>query len=418
MVAIGEGPATYRQLFAISEFRAIFTAGVLSATGDMLAKVAIAVLVFDRTNSSLLSAAAFAISYLPSIIGGPFLATLADRLPWRCILVSSDLIRASLVAALALPGIPLWAMLIVLFTVALASAPFDAARVAMMPNVLKGDVYFLGVSALNVSYQASQIAGFAAGGMIVSLVSARGALLIDAATYLTSAVLLRWCVQRRPAPTTPQQRSGLISDTMAGFRLIMRHRTPRMLVLLAWIVSAFGFAHEGLAAPLARDLEADTTAVGLLLAASPVGMIIGGVIFTRLVGPVQRLRLLCPLALLSCAPLVLIVLPVPLPVVLTLYFISGVGMSFMLPLNAIFNRIMPSSHRGRTGGVVLAGLMAGQGLAILLGGWLADCWTTRSVIGVTGLMGLVAIVLIIRRWPRAGEINQPVAEAKSLTYIA
>ena len=61
------------------EYRAVFAASALSWIGDYVAKAAVTVLVYQQTESVALSAAAFAISYLPWLIGGPLLATLAER---------------------------------------------------------------------------------------------------------------------------------------------------------------------------------------------------------------------------------------------------------------------------------------------------------------------------------------------------
>lgn len=60
-----EGPATFREVFAQVEYRAILTASTLSWIGDYIAKAAVTVLVYRETESVALSAAAFAVSYLP-----------------------------------------------------------------------------------------------------------------------------------------------------------------------------------------------------------------------------------------------------------------------------------------------------------------------------------------------------------------
>ena len=74
---------SFRDVFAIAEFRALWTAQLLSVVGDQLARVALTVLVYDRTRSSLLAAVTFAVSIVPTFIGGLTLAWLADRYPRR-----------------------------------------------------------------------------------------------------------------------------------------------------------------------------------------------------------------------------------------------------------------------------------------------------------------------------------------------
>ena len=81
---------TFRDVFGVREFRALWGAAVLSLVGDQIAIVALTWLVFERTDSPLLSAATYAISFLPWIIGGPLLSGLADRLPRRDVMVACD----------------------------------------------------------------------------------------------------------------------------------------------------------------------------------------------------------------------------------------------------------------------------------------------------------------------------------------
>jgi hypothetical protein len=79
---------TFREVFADREFRAIWLAELASIAGDQFARVALTVIVFHRTGSPLLTALTYAASYLPWLIGGLFLSSLADSYPrrpsWAC----------------------------------------------------------------------------------------------------------------------------------------------------------------------------------------------------------------------------------------------------------------------------------------------------------------------------------------------
>src|SRR5829696_1856127 len=131
MAASAGRPATYGEVFAVAEFRALFAAQVLSVVGDQFARVALAVLVFDRTGSAGLAALTYALTFLPDLIGGPLLSGLADRMPRRRLMVICDLGRAVLLALMAVPGAPLWVLCVLLVAVQLLNSPFSAARAAM-----------------------------------------------------------------------------------------------------------------------------------------------------------------------------------------------------------------------------------------------------------------------------------------------
>src|SRR3954447_18219901 len=88
---------TFRDVLANREFRAMYIAQALSVVGDQLARIAVAILVFNRSHSALLTGVTYAITYLPWAFGGPLLAGYADRLPRRSVMIVSDLVRAVLV---------------------------------------------------------------------------------------------------------------------------------------------------------------------------------------------------------------------------------------------------------------------------------------------------------------------------------
>jgi MFS family permease len=398
-----ERPATYREVFRVAEFRGLYAAYLLSMVGDMLAKVAVTFLVFQRTESPLLSAAAFGLSYLPWGVGGPFLAALADRWPRRRVLICCDIARAALVALLAVPGMTWPVMLLVLLVASLLTPPFEAARSALMPDVLRGDRFVVATSVLVVSTYVAGVVGFVAGGALVQVISARNALLVNSATFAVSALLIWVYVTPRPSrPAAPRRSLG--RETADGLRLVFGHRVLRSYLLLVWTVSALVSAGEGLAAAYAVHLGAGPAAVGLLLAGLPFGMAFGGLVLTRAVPPVRRIRLAVPLALLATVALLPLLFDPPLPVVLALYVVSGIGLATAIPLNAMFVRAVSPPYRGRAFGVARSGLEVAQGLAIVAAGAVASVLPVPVVIALFGgVAGTALVALIAMRWPSIDE---------------
>src|SRR5215213_8729994 len=190
----------FRDVFAVREFRPLFGTFLLSTAGDELSRLALTVLVYQRTSSSLLSALTFAIGHLPWLLGGPFLSAFADRLPRHRVLISADVVRCILLLGMAIPGTPLVVLLALLFLVSLCAPPFESARSALMADVLEGDRYALASSLSNITLQLAQVVGFLAGGALVAVLNPSAALLIDAATFGISAVWLSLGLNRRPAP--------------------------------------------------------------------------------------------------------------------------------------------------------------------------------------------------------------------------
>ncbi len=165
--------ATFRDVFAVREFRALWLSEILSVAGDRLALVALTLLVYDRTKSPLLAALAYAAGYLPWVVGGLFLADVADRRPRRRVMVICDAVRALLVAAMAVPGVPLAALVALLFVTTMFTPPFESARAAITPDILQGERYVLGASVLQTTFLAGQVLGAAGGGLAVAYIGTR-----------------------------------------------------------------------------------------------------------------------------------------------------------------------------------------------------------------------------------------------------
>src|SRR6266566_490492 len=233
-VARGGAPeqaaTTFRDVFAVAEFRALWMAQLLSVIGDQLARVALTVLVYDRTRSALLAAVTFVASIVPTFIGGITLAWLADRHPRRRVMIACDLIRCALVLVMAIPGMPLAGMVALLFLVTLVGAPFLSARAAIMPDLLAGDRYVVGTAVTLTTFQFAQVVGFAAGGTLVGFFGTRISLVIDGATFAASALILRGWVGSRPVPGTLARRGSersRLSGIIAGTRLVFANRILR-----------------------------------------------------------------------------------------------------------------------------------------------------------------------------------------------
>lgn len=194
------GSGGYRAVFAVREFRAVFAAHLLSLLGVVVSELALTVLVYDLTGSPLLSALTFALGFLPYVIGGTLLAGVADRYPARRTLVTCDLICAGCVAVMVLPGTPVGALLALRCAVAAVAPVFTGTRTAALTDILgEGDLYVLGRSLLRLVSQGAMLIGFGAGGLLLTVLSPRGAITVTVVTFLCSAALLRLGTLDRPA---------------------------------------------------------------------------------------------------------------------------------------------------------------------------------------------------------------------------
>jgi MFS family permease len=394
---------SYRVVFGVREFQALFSAYTVSVAGDQLARVALSILVYDRTGSPAWTALTYALTFLPDLFGGPLLSGLADRYPRRAVMIACDVARAGLVALMAIPGMPLLAVVVLLVVVQLAGSPATAARGALLPQVLGEEAYPAGQAAMQTVFQLALVVGFVGGGGLVATIGTTGALLVDAGTFAFSALIVSLLLRPRPAAADKAGgevvQRGWLRDVVAGAALVWSDLRLRALVAFA-CVSGFYVTGEALATPYATGLGGGPFAVGLLFASYAVGVAAGMLTLGRLPKPL-RLRLMPPLAVASCLPLVVCFVNPPLPVVALLFVLSGVGGSYNLVASTTFVLAVPDERRGQAFGLAVTALRVAQGLGVALAGLAAEYAPTHLVLGVIGSLGVLFALLCSLMWRAA-----------------
>lgn len=388
--------ATYGRLARVPELRALVGAQLVSVLGDQLARVALAVVVFDRTGSALLSGAAAAATYLPWVVGGPVLVTLADRLPRRQVLVACDLLRVVVLLLMALPGVPVWALVALLALAELAAPVTSAATAALLPDVLPDeDEYVLGAGITTTVNEVGQVVGYLAGGVAVAALGARGAFVLDAATFALSALLLLR-VARRPPPAASSD--GVLREAVDGLRAVSGSHRLRVLLPMAWLGCAASVVPEALAAPYAAELGTGPVSVGWLLAAVPVGVVLGNLVVARWLPGEHRDGAVLPLALLAAGALAAVGLAPSLVPSLVLLLLVGAGTAYYVLVGATIARETPPELRGRVFGLANTGLMLSQAVALLGAGALAEAIGAGAALGASGLLATVGVLALGAVW--------------------
>jgi MFS family permease len=396
---VAEHGKVFRAAFAVREFRAVWGAEALSQVGDQLARVALAVLVFDRTGSAALVALTLGLSYTPSLLGSALLSGLADRLPRREVMIGCDLVSMSLVILMAIPGMPLAVVCTAMAGVALVGGPFRAARLALLPEMLGGEAYIAALAVRSMTIQAAQLIGFVGGGVVVALISPRVALLVDGVTFLASALALRFLVERRPAPqhVVPGGGAGepvprrFWASSVHGARVIASIPGLPALFTLA-MLAGFYIGPEGLAAAWVVELDAPEAAVGLLMGAPAAGLILGAWLFTNQVDPAQRLRLTGPLAIAAGLVLAVCALRPGLPITLAVLLLSGMCTAYQVQVGASFGRSTPPESRAQVMGLLNSGVLTTQGVGMLLAGVLAEYVGVARTVAIAGVAGAIVAV--------------------------
>ncbi|SCL40147.1 Major Facilitator Superfamily protein [Micromonospora pallida] len=429
-------PATFRDVFAVAEFRVLFASYGVFLIGETVKMLALSVLVYERTGSGLIAALAYVTGFLPHAFGGVFLLALADRWPPRAVIVGYELVRLALVAVLAVGVLSPAGMLGLVFVVGLFGPVSSAARTALLPEILHGDAYVLGRSLLTVASGGTQVVGFAVGGLLLGVVGPYGALWLTAATCALAALLVRTGLRARPgrhrndptgpaethgsgptrthetgptgnhgtgptgtdgtgptgtdgsSPTSPR-RTGAVRETWRGNRELLADRRIRGLLLAQWLPGSMLVGAEAVAVPYAAELGPGASA-GVLLMAGAFGMLLGDLVVGRFVAPAARERLSRWFALLLGVPMLVFPLRPGLVVAALLFAVSAAGFAYQLGLARRFLDALPAARRGQAFGLTGTGMMTAQGLAAAAAGALSEVTGPAAAMTLAGLASLVA----------------------------
>lgn len=407
---------SYRALLRQPEFAALLAAQVISGLGDQIARIALALLVLERTGSASASAATFAVSYLPLLFGGTILGPLADRFPRRSILAASDGARALIVAALAVlagGSAPILLLLLLLFVAELFTPLFDAAWAATMPEILAdGRDYLAGSGLLRTLHLLQQVAGLAVGAVIVAVLGVQGSLIVNAVSFAVSMILILVFIKRRPTPDRHDESPSLLEEFRTGVSDLFGDPVRRMLVAVGWGSVIAMIVPMAVALPYAQQVAGRPELGGFLMAATVGGSAIGALVVSRR-PPQKQIDLILPLCTAACIPLLGASFAPMLPVAMVLWAISGAATGFLVPLIGTIALLTAPALRGRVMAFAGAGYNGLVALVYVLAGVLADVTEPSVTVTIAGVVGLLLVALARLLWPTR-DVRRAVAQAYRL----
>jgi MFS family permease len=403
-------------------FRRFWTGQAISLVGDQVTLIAlplVAVLALDATPAQMgyLVAAELAPNLLFSLHAGAW----ADRRGRkRQLMIATDLGRAlligSLPAAYAFDALTFGHMLVVAFLMGSLSVLFNVSYSSLFVALLPRERFVEGSSIVHGSRALSYVAGPSIGGALVQAVSAPATLVVDACSYVVSALFLRTVDVEEPA-TEPPGRGHVV----AGVRWVFGSPVIRAALGATATINFFNYVFFALFILYAtRTLGVEPGTLGLVLGAGAVGGVVGSVttgwIAARLgLGPAFALG-----CVLFPAPLLLVPLAEgPHAVVLACLFLAELGSGFGVMVldisaGALAAAIVPDRLRSRVSGAYMVVNYGVRPLGALVGGalgtWIGlreTLWiaTAGALLGVLWL--LPSPVLRLRELPGAASEEAP-----------
>lgn len=283
------------------DFRALFTAQVISFMGDWFATVALLGLVLDLTGSDAAAAGVFIAQTLPAFIATPLAGPAADRFDRRklMLVVSVAQSMAALTLLFAGPG-RAWVAFAAQGSISLLGAFFGPASQASMPNLVDTRDLPTATAMMSSTWGAMLAVGAALGGLFTVAFGRQAAFVADAASFVVAALLIA-SIRRstRLASTRARERMRPLADTAEGIRYA-RHNPTVAALLMSKMGFGLGGSVAGILPILAtKTFDAGDAGIGLLLGARGVGVVIGPLLARKFTDSTERILFVCGVAAIS-----------------------------------------------------------------------------------------------------------------------
>jgi MFS family permease len=380
-------------------FRSLCAARFLSSAGDALSLVALMVHVADSTGQALAVSVLLLVGDFAPSLFGPLTGAISDRFDLRRVMIGCELVQAVLLVAIAVSLDHLPLVLVLVGLRALAGQVFLPASRAAVPALVADRDLPVANSTLGFGTNGAEAVGPLLAAALIPVAGVRGALLVDAATFLVSALLLATLRPIPPAPAAP----ALLAGAREGLRFIWSTPAVRVIALGFCAVVACNGIDDVALVVLAKDtFETGDAAVGVLLAGVGIGLLAGYALLSRYAGRLPMAGLLVAGFAISSVGNVLTGLAWAVAAAWALQTVRGLGIAAMdVATNTLVQRLVPAGLLGRVFGNLYGGIGAAAALSYVAGGILLDATSAPTTFLIAGAAGTLTTIAVAVRLPRA-----------------
>jgi MFS family permease len=374
--------------------------------------------VFKLTGSALALGATLAIYTAPQLFFGLAIGAWTDRTDRKRLMILVDLLSAVTIASVAVASgaglLSLWWIYAVVFVSSTLSIFFVAAEFGAIPSLVDSGELVSANGRIQASFAAASVLGPLAAGALLVFVPVEVILLLDAASFVASAVMLSLIARPFNAPIT-KRATSIRQDIVEGLRYVLSHPVLRNISLMMAMINMVGatvFAQLVLFAKQA--LRAEDSEVGLLFAAGGAGV----VVLSLAAGPLRKRWSFGNVALgalmLSGLLTVALAYTTSLWLAVVLWAISsGLGVLFNINTGSLRQAIVPNQMLGRVISIAMVLAWSANPIGALAGGLLIErTGDVRLVYAVIGLVTFL-IALVFRVASPLGHAERYLATSSS-----
>lgn len=378
-----------------ADFYKLLCAQTISSLGSSFTMFALPLLVYALTGSAINLALVTAAEYLPYLLFGLFIGAWVDRLDRKRLMVIADVLQVLVISSVPLlaflGSLPVWWIYAAGFLSSTLWILFNTAEFAAVPSLVRKEDLVTANGRMQAGYSAASVAGPLLAGLLVALFPVPAILLLDALSFLASALLVA-AIGARFEADGERRSGGLRGEVAEGLRFVWGHPVLRSVSALMALVNCVGFTVYAQLVLFSKErLAASDFQVGLLYSVGSAGMIA----LALAAGPLRKRLPFGTVTLgtvaLGGALIVLLSLTRWYPLAAALWaLIWGLVVLFQISTNSLWQEIVPNRLLGRVQSVVLALSWSAIPLGSFAGGVAID--RTGSVALVYGAIGAAFVL--------------------------
>ncbi|MGQ0841948.1 MFS transporter [Actinokineospora sp.] len=354
------------------------------------------------------------VTYLPYLVVAMPLGVLVDRRPKRPLMIAANLIRGVLIGLVpvlaVLDLLTLTALFVITFGVGVCTVLFDVCWQSYVPVIVAPEHLMAANGRVTASWSAAESAGPGLGGLLVQVLTAPFALIVNSVSYLVSVVSL-WSIRvPEHVPNATGRHVG--REIMDGLTFVVRQPYLRVIVLSGGLYNFFYVFLEALFVVYAvRVLEFDAGLIGLVMSLGAIGGVLGAGVASTLVKhlPFGVVYVVADLVGV-CGPLLIAAASgskVVTAVVVTVgFFIMRAGSAISNTASiSLRQTVTPPELMGRMNAGMRTLMWSPQTLGALAGGFIGGFAGLRAGLWIAGIGTVLSVLpLLLSRIPHIREL--------------
>jgi len=409
----------YRALISGNRnYRLLWFGQIVSQLGDWFNSVAVYALLLELTGTATSVALMIIVQFLPMAVIGPVAGVVVDRVDRRRLMILMDVVRGVLVLLLLVVhrADQLWLVYLVMGAAVSATAFFEPARTAVIPNITSRAELLTANALSSATWSAMLAIGAGAGGLVTAVFGRNTAFIVNAVSFFASAVIISRTAFLA-APPAVKRPAGLgsltgFTDLVDGVRYVLadRHVAALMLVKAGWGMAGGVLLLMAVMGERVFPVGGSAAAgIGVLYAARGLGAGIGPILARAWLGqqPDQMRRAIVPSYLLVMCFYLMLGWSTTLAVAsLAVVGAHAAGSVLWVFSTVLLQMSVPDRFRGRVFSAELGLLMIVSAASSYICGRALDVWGVSPfvLIRVLGVLFLLPAMgwLAIERWHLKG----------------